>query len=144
MSTDTRPDRSNASEIFKALGDPIRLDIVRQVADAGELAWGALEDTLPVSKPTISYHIKTLVQANLLSVRKEGRNFYYTIRHDTLNELLDEIWTLSPQPRVVRGDQVDHSSAPRTRRRSGAARHRSSAHADVATNDDGGAVILTW
>jgi DNA-binding transcriptional ArsR family regulator len=128
----------NASDVFKALGDPIRLAIIRQVAAAGELAWGALEATLPVSKPTISYHIKTLVQADLLSVRKEGRNFFYTIRRDTLGRLLDQIWTLSPQPRALAGDRIDHSSAPRPRRTTAAARKR-------AADDTGeGAVILTW
>jgi DNA-binding transcriptional ArsR family regulator len=143
MTEQTREQLSNSSEIFKALGDPIRLDIVRQVAEAGELAWGALEETLPVSKPTISYHIKTLVQANLLSVRKEGRNFFYTIRHDTLNGLLDDIWKLSPQPRVVRGDQVDHSAAARGRRRAAAPRRRAAGYPDGSTADDC-AVILTW
>jgi DNA-binding transcriptional ArsR family regulator len=129
-------DFSVGSDIFKALGDPIRLEIVRQIAAAGELAWSALEEQLPVSKPTISYHIKTLMQAGLLSARKEGRNFFYTLRHDTLHQLVDEIWALSPQPRAVRGNQVDHSSGKRARRN----RH---VEDGVAVNE-GDAVILTW
>jgi DNA-binding transcriptional ArsR family regulator len=143
MSAHSRAESSSPSDVFKALGDPIRLDIIRQVAEAGELAWGALEETLPVSKPTISYHIKTLVQASLLSVRKDGRNFYYTIRRDTLGSLLDEMWALSPQPRALYGDQIDHSPAHRNRRRPTAARTRAAvASEDTAAGD--GAVILTW
>jgi DNA-binding transcriptional ArsR family regulator len=144
MATDLHGDTSVGSEVFKALGDPIRLDIIRQIAAAGELAWSALEETLPVSKPTISYHIKTLVQAGLLTARKEGRNFYYTLRQDTLRQLVDEIWALSPQPRAVRGDQVDHSSGKGSRRnRTGAARRVALAD-DVAAGNENGAVILTW
>ena len=38
-------------EIFKALSDPIRWNIIVQMASVDELACVALEDTLPVSKP---------------------------------------------------------------------------------------------
>ena len=48
------------TEIFKALSDPIRWDIVLQMASVDELACVTLEDSLPVSKPTISYYIKIL------------------------------------------------------------------------------------
>jgi len=144
MATDLHGDTSVGSEVFKALGDPIRLDIIRQIAAAGELAWSALEETLPVSKPTISYHIKTLVQAGLLTARKEGRNFYYTLRQDTLRQLVDEIWALSPQPRAMRGDQVDHSSGKSVRRNRAGAARRVAVADDVAVGNENGAVILTW
>ena len=62
------------TEVFKALGDPIRWSIVTQMAAVDELACLTLEDTLPVSKPTISYHTKILHHAGLISVRKSGRN----------------------------------------------------------------------
>ena len=57
-------------EIFKALSDPIRWNIIVQMASVDELACVALEDTLPISKPTISYHTKILYQAGLINVRK--------------------------------------------------------------------------
>jgi DNA-binding transcriptional ArsR family regulator len=143
MATPNHTDSPVGAEVFKALGDPIRLDIVRQIAGAGELAWSALEETLPVSKPTISYHIKTLVQAGLLSARKEGRNFFYTLRHDTVRQVVDELWELSPQPRAVRGDQVDHSSGKAARRpRRGTARRTGTDEA--AAGHENSAVILTW
>lgn len=39
---------------------------------------------LPVAKSTISYHSQILRRANLISVRKEGRNYFYRLRTDTL------------------------------------------------------------
>ena len=42
------------TEIFKALSDPVRWSIVMQMAAVDELACVTLEDTLTVSKPTIS------------------------------------------------------------------------------------------
>jgi DNA-binding transcriptional ArsR family regulator len=91
----------STAEVFKALGDPIRWSILQQVAQQDELACSALEDTLPVSKPTISYHTKILTQAGLMEVRKRGRNYFYCLRRDVLGELIDELWALAPGPRAV-------------------------------------------
>lgn len=90
-----------AAEAFKALGDPIRWSIVQQIARQDELAAAVLEDTLPVSKPTISYHTKILTQAGLIEVHKRGRHYFYRLRPDALGELLDALWNVTPGPRAV-------------------------------------------
>ena len=90
-------DANRVTTMLKAIGDPVRLEIVRQVAEVDELASQTLDQRLPVSKPTISYHIRTLVQAGLLSVRKEGRHFFYTLDRPALRELLDELRKLAPE-----------------------------------------------
>jgi DNA-binding transcriptional ArsR family regulator len=81
-------------ELFKALGDPVRWEMIRRIAASEELAWSAL-DHPSVSKPTISYHIRSLVQAGLISVRKEGRFAYYSLRRDVLQDLTDKLCALS-------------------------------------------------
>jgi DNA-binding transcriptional ArsR family regulator len=101
-----------ATEVFKALGDPIRWNIVQQMAQTEELACSLLEDTLPVSKPTISYHTKILTQAGLIEVRKRGRNYFYSLRRDVLQDLIDQMWTLAPGPRLV-GEEGTPARAPR-------------------------------
>ena len=105
-----------AAEVFKALGDPVRWSIIAQIAAVDELPCADLEQTLPVSKPTISYHTKILQQAGLLTVRKEGRNYFYALRRDALREIQDELWRLAPTPRPVGEDGIEYD-AP-------AARHR--------------------
>jgi DNA-binding transcriptional ArsR family regulator len=128
-----------AAEVFKALGDPIRWSIIRQMASEEELACSVLEDTLPVSKPTISYHTKILTQAGLIEVRKRGRNYFYCLRRDVLGELIDELWALAPGPRAV-------SEAPQQRRRSGRAAKAEPAALKLAAGDDGTRSdgLLTW
>lgn len=116
------------TEVFKALGDPIRWSIVTQMAAVDELACLTLEDTLPVSKPTISYHTKILQHAGLIDVRKEGRNYFYTLRRDVLHEVLDNLWELAPTPRPVEGQR---RGRPAGRRR------------PVAESTEE-AVVLTW
>jgi DNA-binding transcriptional ArsR family regulator len=92
------------AEVFKALGDPVRWSILAQIAVVGELPCADLEQTLPVSKPTISYHVKILQQARLLAVRKEGRNYFYALRHDVLREVQDELSRLAPAPALTAHD----------------------------------------
>src|SRR4051794_37235027 len=86
------------AEVFKALGDPVRWSIVQQLAEVDELACGTLEGTLPISKPTISYHTKILTQAGLISARRQGRNFFYTLRRDALHDLMKDVWKLASPP----------------------------------------------
>jgi DNA-binding transcriptional ArsR family regulator len=132
----------NATEVFKALGDPIRWSIVQQMAEVDELACITLEDTLPISKPTISYHTKILTQAGLVDVRKQGRNFFYTLRRDVLRELMDDVWLLAPEPRPVHQGRIAHPSTANRRRRPSEPARLKSAVGDE--NTERGATLLTW
>ena len=123
-----------ATEVFKALGDPIRWNIVQQMAQQEELACSVLEDTLPVSKPTISYHTKILTQAGLIEVRKRGRNYFYSLRREVLRSLMDEMWLLAPGPRLVSSDGEatgDRSERPALK-------------AAVGDDTSRSATLLTW
>ncbi|MBB5137354.1 DNA-binding transcriptional ArsR family regulator [Thermocatellispora tengchongensis] len=122
--------------MFKALGDPIRWSIIQQIAQADELACSVLEDTLPVSKPTISYHTKILAQAGLIEVRKRGRNYYYCLQREALRELIDELWTIAPSPRAV----GDAPARPRHRRGRQAGSRRAAAEPAAAAE----VALLTW
>jgi len=68
--------------IFRALSEPLRLEIISLFAELDELPCTVIEEHLPISKSTISYHIKILARARLVSVRKEGRFYFYRPRLD--------------------------------------------------------------
>jgi DNA-binding transcriptional ArsR family regulator len=99
------------TEVFKALSDPIRWNIVQQVAREDEFACSILEETLPVSKPTISYHTKVLIQAGVIAVHKRGRNYFYSLRRDVLRGVIDEVLGLSPGTRAADGNAADGNAA---------------------------------
>jgi DNA-binding transcriptional ArsR family regulator len=82
---------SPLTDVFRALSDPTRWTIVTQMAQVDELACLTLEDMLPISKPTISYHIKVLFHAGLIDVRKQGRQYFYALRRDTLDYVLAQV-----------------------------------------------------
>lgn len=125
-------------DILRALGDPVRWNIIERMSLVDELARSGLEDTLPISKPTISYHMKVLVQAGLVEARKDGRSLYYVLRRDVLHELIDEMWSLVPAPRPVREGHVDHSPSWRRART-----EESSVGASTASGEHE-AELLTW
>src|SRR5271155_5836060 len=130
------------TEVFKALGDPIRGSIVTQMAAVDELACLTLEDTLPVSKPTISYHTKILQHAGLISVRKSGRNYYYSLRRDVLHKLLDDLWELAPTPRPAVAKEDGQVAMGRRQKRADSHNPARKRRANREAVEE--AVVLTW
>ena len=137
-------------EVFRAIGDPVRWSIIAQLAAVDELPCADLEQTLPVSKPTISYHAKILQQAGLLSVRKEGRNYFYALRRDVLRDALNELGRFAPQAVPVPEKGAGHASVPARRRAERPAisspqpRSVRRKRGAVRAASDEGAALLTW
>ena len=64
--------------MLHALSDPVRLDIVRSLAVRGERCCGDLD--VPVSKSTLSHHLKVLRQAGLTQTRPDGTQRLLSLR----------------------------------------------------------------
>ena len=70
--------------LLQALSDPVRLEIVRQLAASkGELTCGQLD--LPVGKSTCSHHLKALSCAGVIVEREEGVRKYLRLRSSELD-----------------------------------------------------------
>ena len=91
--------------ILQALADPVRLEIVRQLAGCpsdGELP--AERSRLPVTKSTASHHFKALLDAGVIAERSQGTRKYLHLRRDELDRefpnLIDSVLraTAPPQP----------------------------------------------
>ncbi|MEO3889795.1 metalloregulator ArsR/SmtB family transcription factor [Nonomuraea sp. B5E05] len=70
------------TEVMAALSDPIRVGLVRVLADGRERGWGQLR--APVAKSTLSHHLRVLRDAGLTRTRQEGTRCYVTLRGDDL------------------------------------------------------------
>ena len=68
--------------VLYALGDPIRLEIVRLLATEGELSCSAFD--LAVAKSTMSHHFKLLRDAGILYCRKQGTQHLNSLRCEDL------------------------------------------------------------
>ena len=85
MTTTTRIDSTRAAELFHALADPIRMDVVMMLLD-GERCVCDLMSDLDLAQSRLSWHLKTLADAGLVSGRREGRWNYYSLNPDALSE----------------------------------------------------------
>lgn len=80
--------RENLAAGFKALGDPHRVAVIHLLSAApGPVCVVDIESHLPLSQSTVSYHLKTLVDAGVLDRERRGRWSYYTIQSERLTEL---------------------------------------------------------
>jgi ArsR family transcriptional regulator, arsenate/arsenite/antimonite-responsive transcriptional repressor len=73
---------------LKALADPTRFRMVQEIAESGELSCGAVAQRFDVSQPTISHHLKILLEAGLLVQRTEGKHHYTSVDRALLATLV--------------------------------------------------------
>jgi DNA-binding transcriptional ArsR family regulator len=81
---------SQAIDALAALAQESRLRVVRRLVRAGPkgLPAGSLADSLGVSPSNLSFHLKELEGASLVSSRREARSIIYTADYPTLNGLI--------------------------------------------------------
>lgn len=72
------PEQMTITSVLSALGDPIRLDIVRTLRDGTEHLRGDFDVTIAPS--TLSHHMKTLREAGVVFSRPEGTRCYVSLR----------------------------------------------------------------
>jgi ArsR family transcriptional regulator, arsenate/arsenite/antimonite-responsive transcriptional repressor len=86
--------RNVTVETFRALADPIRLELLAQIAARGPLCVCHLQEELPYSQSRISKHLATLRQAGLVATRREGTWIYYSVDEEALKiarEFIDQL-----------------------------------------------------
>ena len=76
-------ERIELVEVLHALSDPVRLEMVRELAADTEISCGAF--SLNVSKSTGSHHFKVLRESGVVSHRDVGTRRYYALRRDDLD-----------------------------------------------------------
>jgi len=77
--------------IAKALADPRRMQVLEVIAGERACACTKLREEFPVSKATISHHIKELVRAGLVDSRREGQYLQCEVRRDVLEAYAAEL-----------------------------------------------------
>ncbi len=82
-------DATTLATILKAIADPARLRLLSLVAahEGGEACVCDLVEPLGLSQPTVSHHLRVLVDAGLLTREKRGVWAYYTLVPDSLDAL---------------------------------------------------------
>ncbi len=79
-----RVDELELADVLHALSDPVRLEIVRLLADEKERPCSAVE--AKVAKSTLSHHFKVLREAGVTHTRVNGTHRYVSLRRDELED----------------------------------------------------------
>lgn len=93
------PDRQQITlaGVLYALGDPVRLGIVRQLATRGEQ--NCCDFDFAIARSTMSHHFKILRESGVVFSRKEGTQHLNSLRQKDLNELFPGLLTAVLQAR---------------------------------------------
>jgi DNA-binding transcriptional ArsR family regulator len=83
-------DERQALIAFGALSQETRLRILRMLVTAGPegVAAGSIADSVEVSPSNVSFHLKELERAGLVSARRDSRSIVYSAEYDALTGLI--------------------------------------------------------
>jgi ArsR family transcriptional regulator len=94
MATSATLDTDRAARLFHALSDETRLSILKRLRH-GERCVCELTDALDAAQSRLSFHLRVLKEAGLVTDRREGRWMYYTLNAETLSDVTDLVQTLA-------------------------------------------------
>ena len=121
-------------DVFQAIADPIRRDIIGLVARQS-MNLNSIAENFPVSRPAISQHIKVLTECGLIIIRQQGRERYceaklaqlgqvaswiepfrqmWEHQFSSLDKLLDRLQTGSPKTKAANSSKTKNNKKKRS------------------------------
>lgn len=79
------------SPYFHGMGDPVRQQIIALLMDKESLNVTQIAEHVPMSRPTVSHHLKILKQAGLLQATKKGTELHYRLEFEEAITLLKQL-----------------------------------------------------
>lgn len=95
MSVRSRLDVARAARLFHALSDETRLRILERLR-RGERCVCELTDALDAAQSRLSFHLRILKEAGLVTDRRDGRWTYYAVNPEALSEAGEVVGELAP------------------------------------------------
>jgi ArsR family transcriptional regulator len=96
-----RKHRAETVELFHALADETRLEILNRLKD-GERCVCELTDALQAGQSRLSFHLKVLKDAGLIDDRPEGRWIYYSINREAIEDLAERMASIKIMGKSIR------------------------------------------
>jgi ArsR family transcriptional regulator len=90
----TAVDPTQAADAFRVLSDPTRLLILERLR-LGERCVCDLQDLLDAAQSRLSFHLRVLKEAGMVTDRRDGRWVYYTLVPEAIEEAQDFLARLS-------------------------------------------------
>lgn len=85
-----------SDQVFKALADPTRRKILHLLGK-GEMTAGQLAGHFSISAPSMSHHFNILKNADLVFVRRDGQQLYYSLNTTVFQDVLTLLFDIFPK-----------------------------------------------
>lgn len=83
-------DRLNvAAGMLKAIAHPMRIAIIDLLNKETRLSVKVIHETLNLEQAVASHHLGILRDKNVLNAEREGKNIFYSLRHERLTQILE-------------------------------------------------------
>jgi DNA-binding transcriptional ArsR family regulator len=79
-----QPEPERTGNIFEALADPTRREVVRRLAEGGPATATELAGALPVTRQAVAKHLATLAEAGLVTSDRQGRETRFSFTPEPL------------------------------------------------------------
>jgi ArsR family transcriptional regulator len=97
MATRTAIGTGRSARLFHALSDETRLSILQRLR-LGERCVCDLTDAMDAAQSRLSFHLKVLKDAGLVTDRRDGRWMYYTLNQEALRDIGELVESLASSP----------------------------------------------
>ena len=78
-----------AANMLKAIAHPMRIAIIDYLEDGKQLTVTEIHERLEIEQSTTSHHLGILKDKGVLVSKREGKNTYYCLKHDTLSSIVE-------------------------------------------------------
>jgi DNA-binding transcriptional ArsR family regulator len=78
-----------AAGMLKAIAHPVRISIIGCLEDGQKLTVSEIHNKLGIEQAATSHHLGILKDKGVLASKRDGKNNYYYLKHETLKVLLD-------------------------------------------------------
>jgi DNA-binding transcriptional ArsR family regulator len=85
----TAENLEKAAGMLKAIAHPIRISIIQCLEEGEKLTVTEIHRKLNLEQATASHHLGILRDKGVLTSKREGKNIYYFLKHETLKVLLN-------------------------------------------------------
>jgi len=79
----------HAASMLKAIAHPMRIAILNLLENGKRLTVTEIHETLKIEQSTASHHLGILRDKDVLQAKREGKNTFYSIKHERLNTLIE-------------------------------------------------------
>ncbi|OFX42470.1 MAG: transcriptional regulator [Bacteroidetes bacterium GWA2_30_7] len=79
----------NAANMLKAMSHPVRIAILSMLEEGKKLSVTEIHEHLKIEQSAASHHLGILKDKGVLASKRDGKNTYYYLKHDSLSKIID-------------------------------------------------------